>query len=81
MTNKTAQKAISIRWATSATDIASATIETSIQKPAPARPSLLSWRTKFTVANCQWNRDRDSMSLRHFSTVVTLVGFVAGCVR
>ena len=42
--------AISIRWAISAIDIASATIERSIKKPAPTRPSLLSRRTKFTVA-------------------------------
>src|SRR5215468_5327424 len=84
MTSNTAHKAISIRCATNANDTASATIARSIKAPAPARPSLLSWRTKFTVAakasawtkivhatapaNHQWIQDRELMILRHLST-------------
>ncbi len=48
--NNTAHKAMSTRCAASANDIASVTIPTSFQKLTPARPSLLSWRTKLTVA-------------------------------
>jgi len=50
MTNNTAHTAISIRCAANANDIANITMARSIQKPTPTRPSLLSWRTKFTVA-------------------------------
>lgn len=45
-----AQREISARWATTANEIATAAMATSVQKPAPAWPSRRSRRTLKTVA-------------------------------
>src|SRR5262245_2408192 len=48
--NTIAQKAISVRWAAKAHDTDTVTIATSLQKLAPTRPILFSWRTRLTAA-------------------------------